>query len=251
MNNTVNLSIIVQCYNEEKNIPSLLKSFKKILEGKSNIELILVDNGSKDNTGRIIDSEIAKNNYNFIKKITVKENIGYGHGILSGLKEAKGKVLAWTHADLQTDPEDVLKAYNLFIEKPNAEVKIFVKGHRKNRKVSEKVFSFGMEILSSICLGTYLSEINAQPKLFPRDLYSLMENPPHDFSLDLYILYLAKKKGYTLISMPVYFKDRLYSEAKGGGGSDFKTRWKLIKRTFKYIFELRAKIKNERDKCFI
>ena len=45
--------------------------------------------------------------------------------------------------------------------------------------------------------------------------------------------------------MLVYFKDRLYGKAKGAGGADFKTRWKLVKRTFKYIFELRAKAAKE------
>jgi hypothetical protein len=77
--------------------------------------------------------------------------------------------------------------------------------------------------------------------MFSRKFYEeyLNENAPWDFSLDLYLLYWAKKKN-TIYEIPVYFNKRMHGEAKGGGS--FKTRIKLIKRTFKYIFELRKKI---------
>jgi NDP-sugar pyrophosphorylase family protein len=238
---SVKLSIVVPCYNEEKNIPFIVERFSAILNDRKDIELVLVDNGSSDKTGEIIDIEIKKHNLN-AKKVIVKQNQGYGFGILSGLNEASGDVLSWTHADLQTDPEDVLKAYELYNGEAKIHSKVFVKGHRKNRKLTEKFFSFGMQILSSLCIGVYLSEVNAQPKLFSREFYKLFKSPPYDFSLDLYVLYLAKKNNYKIFTLPVYFKDRIYGEAKGGGGSDLKTKWKLIKRTFKYILELKEKI---------
>ena len=55
----------------------------------------------------------------FGRVVTVPVNLGYGHGILSGLREAKGDYLAWTHADLQTDPADVVKAWELLTASPN------------------------------------------------------------------------------------------------------------------------------------
>jgi hypothetical protein len=99
-----------------------------------------------------------------------------------------------------------------------------------------------MQILASLALGMSLSEINAQPKLFGRDLYEAMQDPPEDFSLDLYLLWLAKKEGFRILEVPVYFKDRRFGEAKGGGGSNWKTRWKLMKRSFRMIFELRSRL---------
>jgi len=90
-----------------------------------------------------------------------------------------------------------------------------------------------------------LSEINAQPKLFPRQFYDSLEAPPHDFSLDLYLLYQAKKNGLRIVPLPVYFKERKFGEAKGGSGSSWKTRLKLIKRSYAYIFELRARVKEK------
>ena len=49
------------------------------------------------------------------KLLKIKTNIGYGHGIISGVKKASGQIIAWTHADLQTDLQDVINAYQLFI----------------------------------------------------------------------------------------------------------------------------------------
>lgn len=239
----IDLSIVVPCYNEEKNISLILSAFKEAITNEVNTELVLVNNGSKDKTGEVIDLEIKKNNYFFARKVTVENNIGYGFGILSGLNQARGGILAWTHADLQTDPKDVLRAYELYLNEIKLNPKVFVKGYRKNRKFTEKFFSFSMQIFASMCLGIHFSEINAQPKLFSREFYKLMKNPPNDFSLDLYVLYLAKKESYKIFSIPVFFKNRIYGEAKGGGGSNLGTKWKLMKRTFGYIIELKDKIK--------
>ena len=242
MPNNINLSIVIPCFNEEKNIPIMLNNFKGLLENKPSVELILVDNGSLDNTGKVIDKEITENNYRFIRKVTVKKNIGYGFGIISGLKESRGEVLSWTHADLQTDPKDVLKAYDLYLENSKDINKVFIKGYRKKRKFFEGLFSIGMEFLASLILGTYLSEANAQPKLFHKVFLDLIKNPPDDFSLDLYTLYIAKRNNYKIIPLPVYFKGRVHGEAKGGSGSNFTTKCKLIIRTLKYICELKVRI---------
>ena len=48
-----------------------------------------------------------------LRIITNEINIGYGHGILTGLDESKGEFLGWTHADLQTDISDVLKGFEI------------------------------------------------------------------------------------------------------------------------------------------
>ena len=242
MKEPVLLSIVVPCYNEEKNVPLVLTHFAAALTGQSGIELILVDNGSLDQTGKVIEEEIAANQYGFARKVTVEKNQGYGFGILSGLKEAEGMCLSWTHADLQTDPADVLRAYQLYAECSKTHPCLLIKGSRKNRKIPETFFSLGMQLLSSLALGVWLTEVNAQPKLFPRSLYEKMNDPPADFSLDLYLLYLAKKAGYGILSIPVYFKKRLHGEAKGGGGSNFKVRWNLVQRTWQYIFRLKSRM---------
>ena len=233
------LSIIIPCYNEAKNLPLLIEKlqyFKKI-----NAEVILVDNGSKDNTQEVLQQELAKPGNEFLTSVKVEKNIGYGFGIMSGVRKATGDVIAWTHADMQTDPNDIVVGLQHFHETEHPE-NLFVKGQRINRNAMDEFFTAGMARISSAALGIALHDINAQPKMFHRSFVNRLEHAPDDFSLDLYVLYLAKKTGMHIIEIPVRFEKRMYGEAKGGGS--WKTKMKLIKRTWAYIFQLRDELKS-------
>ena len=235
------LSVVIPCYNEEKNLPHIMAKLSVLLRDKTHeeCEVILVDNGSNDNSAQVF-VDLLKGIEENIRVVKVDKNQGYGYGILYGLKQATGSFLAWTHADLQTDPADVFKALDIYLLAPKRPV--LVKGYRKNRKLSEAFFSWCMGLISSVFLKVRLTEINAQPKLFHRDFYeAIVKDAPNDFSLDLYFLFKAKKQGL-IIDFPVFFLPRLYGEAKGGSGSSLKTRIKLIKRTLKYIGELRGRV---------
>ena len=224
------LSIIIPCYNEELSITLLIKKCLNTI--KDNIEIILVDNGSVDNTFKILKNSNLPEN---IIPVRIEENIGYGNGILFGLKFAKGDILSWTHADLQTDPEDVLIGYEKYY-KSLINKKCVVKGKRKKRNIIDSFFTFSMGIYCSVFLGKWFYDINAQPKIFHRDFLIEFYNPPLDFSLDLYLLYFFKSKKIKIKSFPVFFHKREYGEAKGGG--TLKGKMKLIKRTLKYIHQL-------------
>ena len=128
----INLSIIIPFYNEESSVNDLLKECFKISISKRDIEFVLVDNGSTDNTN-INLLRFLKSNQNFNAKIIeVKTNIGYGNGIVKGLNNAKGNILSWTHSDLQTDINDVILAYEKFKD-DLINNKCIVKGKRINR----------------------------------------------------------------------------------------------------------------------
>ena len=228
------LSVVVPCYNEEDNIPLIISRFEEIiLTFEGEMEVILVNNGSTDNSKSIFDEKIRHLTQK-IKVLNIKKNTGYGHGILSGLKIAKGNVLAWTHADLQTDPKDVVSAYKEF--KKHNDPKMVIKGKRRNRNPIDSFFTWGMQVYCSLKLKSKLNDINAQPKLFSRKFYKKkFKNPPLDFSLDLYLLLNAEK----IRTVDVFFHKRKFNEAKGGGSIKGKIR--LISRTLKYINNLRAK----------
>lgn len=235
------LSVVLPCYNEALNLPALFQRLDLFLEAMPDAEIILVNNGSGDNSQEIMEREIASRSASAIRIVQVPENRGYGFGILSGLRQATSETLAWTHADIQTDPLDVKRAWDSWLQKPNGTT--LVKGTRTNRKFMEAVFSFGMGVIASLALGKRLKEINAQPKLFSRDFFNaIQENAPNDFSLDLYFQYRALQKG-NVLEIPVHFGKRTAGEAKGGSGSSWKLRKKLIKRSLAYIFQLRRELK--------
>lgn len=233
--NDKELSLIIPCYNEEENLHSIFEKLKEIINENKDIEIILVNNGSTDNSLRVMNSLIEESLRNNIILVNVENNLGYGHGISSGLRVATANILSWTHADMQTDPKDILKALHLFKTKE----KCIVKGNRKNRNIIDFFFTLSMQIIVFIILKIYITDINAQPKLFSREFYDnyLDNKSPNDFSLDLYLLLVAKKNNYKILEFPVIFADRTRGVAKGGGS--MKTKFKLIHRTLKYIWNIR------------
>lgn len=226
------LSIVLPCYNEAKGLESLLKRFAESC-GSTSFELILVDNGSVDDTQRVLARLLPQ--FPFARSVRVEKNQGYGHGIWTGLQAATGEVLAWSHADLQTDPADVFRAWRIYRASAAPE-RTVVKGNRNGRKFSERVVSWGMQTLATLLLRTRLTEINAQPKMFHRDLLACLPNPPVDLNFDLYVLYAARKCGWHLAGFPVAFPPRQH------GHSSWATSWRskarTIGRSMKYIVRL-------------
>jgi len=228
------LSVVIPCYNESESLAELTSKIEELITDE--IEFILVNNGSTDETLKVIRRlKLHKN----IRIINIKNNIGYGNGIVTGLRESKGNIISWTHADLQTSLKDVLKGYNHYKDELNNKTCI-VKGERKKRNFFDSFFSFSMAIYCSIVLKKWFYDINAQPKIFHRSFLRKFNNIPLDFSLDLYVLYFFQTTNLSVKSFPVYFNKRKYGNSKGGGTLFGKI--KLIKRTLKYIHKLKKTI---------
>jgi glycosyltransferase involved in cell wall biosynthesis len=234
------LSIIVPCYNEAGNLEKLFARFREVLSGREGVEVLLVNNGSKDDSAAIFAREVAKPEHHQIRVVDVPVNQGYGYGILQGLKAAQGDYLGWTHADLQTDPKDVFIGFDKLLQQQEPH-KCILRGRRSGRGMLDVFFTWGMGLIASWLLKTRLADINAQPKIFHRSFYDSWVEPPYDFSLDLFALYRAKQKGLQFIEQTVKFPPRKAGEAKGGGS--LKGKYKLTKRTLNYMRELSRKVK--------
>lgn len=225
------LSVVVPCYNEEQNIPLILERFREIIK-RDDIEVILVDNGSTDGSAHVLADLLPK--YSFARTVRVEVNQGYGYGILQGLKECRGEYIGWTHADMQTDPADILKALALIEQEKGL---VFVKGNRKGRPFFDVFFTAGMSLFETCFLRKKLYDINAQPNIFPKIFYDEWENPPYDFSLDLYALYMARTKNLKVVRFPVLFPERIHGESKWNAG--LQSKWKFIKRTIEFSVNLK------------
>ena len=227
-------SLVIPCFNEEKNLPLLIEKSKELLT-RNDIQLILVDNGSTDNTRKILLNYELKHKNLFV--VHVKKNKGYGFGILSGLNEAEGDIIGWTHADMQTDPNDFLEGI-IFFKKFGEN--IFVKGKRHGRPFGDTFFTIGMSIFESILLGTKLWDINAQPTIFSKGFFHSLKNPPNDFSLDLYCYYKAIQSNLKIYRFPVLFGERAHGVSHWN--VDFSSKLKFIRRTINYSFKLKKYI---------
>ena len=226
------LSLVIPCYNEATNLEALTHRCLHLLE-MAPVEIILVDNGSTDNTAATLKQLVGSDDR--FQLIRVPINKGYGNGILQGLAVARSGLMGWTHADLQTDPIDVERGIGI-LGKMDTSKALMVKGQRYSRPLSDSLFTAGMSAFESVLLRARMWDINAQPTLFTRALYEQWEKPPDDFSLDLYAYYQAIQAGHEVIRFPVIFGDRFSGQSHWN--IDFRSKSKFIRRTISYSLEL-------------
>ena len=157
MNNEKTISIIVPCFNEEEAVLIFYKEFlnrlKKIIS-KYWIELIFVDDGSKDNTLSSIKSISAKD-YK-VKYISFSRNFGKEAAIYAGLKKSSGNYVAVMDVDLQDPPELLIKMIEMLEENENIDC---VATKRKTRTGEPKVRSFLSETFYKIINKVSSTEI--------------------------------------------------------------------------------------------
>jgi glycosyltransferase involved in cell wall biosynthesis len=232
----IKFSIVLPCYNEAENLPLILDRYASVIRKDIKTELILVNNGSTDNSASVLEELLKKEEYSFARTVLVEKNVGYGHGIFTGIKTAKGEFIGFSHADMQCPAEDLFKAYDLITSQPEPET-AFEKGRRLNRELGPSVITVGMSIMASTILTRVLTDINAQPKVFHRSHFERMKEPPNGFEFDLYVIYLAKKANLKILTIPVVFGRRAHGVSKWA--FSFISRYKTILAMMKYIFKLR------------
>lgn len=224
-------SLIIPCYNEAENLPLLLNRCQSLV-AHAGVEVVLVDNGSTDDSPAVLRALLPA--YPGCRSVRVEQNQGYGFGILAGLKAANGEILGWTHADMQTDPQDALGGLELF-EKYG--LNCFVKGRRYGRPLGDVAFTVGMSFFETLLLGKPMWDINAQPTMFSRKFFETWREPPHDFSLDLLAYYQARLAGLAIYRFPVLFGERAHGVSHWN--VNIKEKCKFIMRTVKYSWALK------------
>ena len=230
-------SMILPCYNEAPNLPPLLECYAQEWQKQGlAAELILVDNGSTDDTPEVLARELARPDLAFARSVRVPVNRGFGHGTFIGLQAARGEVLGFSHADMQYQPSDLYDAYHALMAQPRPE-RALVKGKRAPRGLGASLVTNTMAALASAVLLMPLTDINAQPKVFHRGHLARMTNPPDGFQFDLYVLYTARRAGLRLLTVPVVFGLRAHGQSKWA--FSFVSRYRTIWATIVYIFKLR------------
>lgn len=129
------ITFAVPCYNSEEYMERCIDS---LLAGREEVEIIIVDDGSTDKTGRIADSYAKK--YPSIIRVIHKENGGHGSGVNAALKEAKGKYFKVVDSDDWLDENSLLKLLDKIkeLEKIKEEVDLFVCNYIYNHLYENK-----------------------------------------------------------------------------------------------------------------
>jgi dolichol-phosphate mannosyltransferase len=218
------LSLAVPCYNEAESIRNtatrLVESFH---HRHLDLELVLVDNGSADETGAIID-RLAAEGLPVVKEV-VAVNQGYGYGVLRGLARCRGRFVGFICADGQVDADDVAKLFEIAL---NAKSPKLVKVRRRFRMdgFTRKMVSIFYNGFANVLFGGLGTiDINGNPKIMPRDAYERMNLHSCDWFLDAEVMIKAKRIG-----LPV-FEMNVLGQMREGGSSNVRasTCWEFLR----------------------
>ncbi|MCM8787216.1 MAG: glycosyltransferase family 2 protein [Candidatus Omnitrophica bacterium] len=176
--NKLELSLVLPVHNQETIIKSVVRKIVQILEkAKIKYEIILVENGSSDNTLTVVDN-LAKE-YKNIRSLNSPK--GYGSAILTGLDCSKGKFVSYMPSDGQLDPNLLLKLFKLIKTGKYDLVKI-KRTTRESliRTFRSKVFNF----LSRLLFKIPVSDINGSPRVFSRKWLPILDLQYKDSFID-------------------------------------------------------------------
>jgi len=197
------LSIIIPVYEKGKWIINTIKS---LLEHFPQAEIIIINDGSKDDTKKIKDI--------FGEKIVYLENemnYGKGYSLRKGFSKAQGKYLIFTDADLPFSVEYIDKAFEELKKK-----KFIVIGHRKqfyNDRFYKKLIRPFLYLTLKILFGFKYHDTQCGLKGFAKEqgkkIFAL--SITNGFVIDIEILYLAKRLGYLVDKVTV--KQEIFSDS--------------------------------------
>ncbi len=235
------ISIIVPVFNEEKTVIAVLEKLKKLNLEKSNKEIIVVDDGSTDNTPFLIDKYLKTKGVLNIVFHKHKKNLGKGSAVKSGIAHATGDYVIIQDADLEYNSEDIKKLVTLI--SPTSQV---IYGTRLNRLPNifkeEKELLFllhfignrGLSLVTSILYGQWITDMETCYKLFPRKALENINLRARGFEFEPEITAKLMKLGYKIRETPITTTPRGYKEGKKLHTISDGTRavWSLLKYRF-------------------
>ncbi|EKD94611.1 MAG: Glycosyl transferase family 2 [uncultured bacterium] len=224
------ISIIVPIYNEENYIKQILESLINLDLEKYSKEIIIVDDGSTDNSPKILQSYEKKPNIIIVYQ---SKNQGKGAAVRQGMKIATGDIICIQDADLEYDPQDIKRILPLF-ENNLADV---VYGSRFISSPEHRVLYYWHYVgnklitsLSNILTNLNLSDIETCRKLFRKEVIEqvLPKLKSKGFEFEAEITALISKKPWRIYEVGISYYGRTYKEGK-------KIKWIDALKTFVII----------------
>ena len=207
--NSKSISVVLPAYNEALSIKGELKDIFDFLKDNFNdFEIIVVDDGSKDDTYDICNSMVQKLGSR-IKVLQHSKNKGYGAALRSGLFSSEKDLVFYTDADNQFDINELPK----FIKA--IENYDLVIGYRMGRQdtVVRKFASFAYKLLIRIIFGLKVKDIDCSFKLFKRRCLNNLSIEKDKFFVDTELLLKANLKGCKIKEIGVRHLPRKFGKS--------------------------------------
>ena len=211
--NKILLSIIVPLYNEENTILKVLKKLSKLKETHNNIQIIVINDGSKDSSQNILDN----NSSLYDDLVTNPTNQGKGNAVKKGLSLVKGEYITFQDADLEYDPIEFIK----FIKLIDSFSPDLIMGSRLNfadYSRSHNIFNkYGNQFITFmfyILYNTSFTDIYSCYACFKKKLLDNEIIKTDGFEQHAEILCKVVKNGKIFYEVPINYNGRSHEEGK-------------------------------------
>lgn len=203
----MDISVVIPLFNEEESLPELAAWIDQVMrENKFSYEIVMIDDGSKDNSWQVIEDLQTKNS--LIKGIKFRRNYGKSAALFCGFDVVQGDVVITMDADLQDSPDEIPGLYKMIKE----EGYDLVSGWKKKRhdpvlskNIPSKIYNFTVRRIT----GIKLHDMNCGLKAYRKNVIKSIEVYGE---MHRYIPVLAKWAGYKNIGEKVV----IHSERKYG-----------------------------------
>lgn len=220
------LTVIIPVYNEARTIRQILEKVNSVNIEK---EIIIVDDGSTDGTGKALRDV----RYDNLKIIYHSTNRGKGAAFQTALANASGEFVIIQDADLEYEPQEYIKLMEV-MKRENVNIVLgarFTKGYRG--LLIPRLGNRFLTILLNLLFGTQLNDCLTCYKLFRKEIIRALDIKSQGFQMEIEIVVKALKRRLKIKEIPISYRPRDYREGK-------KIRWldglHAIVDIFKYRF---------------
>ena len=207
------LSIIIPVYNEEKTILQVLKKIEKNKPEKFKYEIIVIDDGSTDQTRKLLEDN--KNLYS--KLITNDSNKGKGFSVKKGISNSTGTHIIFQDADLEYDPSDYKKFEKIFSDFDADGIigsrfiySDYTRSHNILNKFANKILTLTFNIL----YNATFTDIYSCYFAYKKELIDVADLKTEGFEQHAEILCKVIKAGSKFYEVPINYNGRNYNDGK-------------------------------------
>jgi len=207
------LSVVIPVCNEEESIGKLITEVTDALDGKYQHEIIVVDDGSTDNTLEVLLA--IKQSLSTLRVIKHLTNSGQSTAVRTGVQHAKSAWVATLDGDGQNDPADIPNLYSELVDNQNSDPWLVVAGYRKKRKDTwlKRISSKYANGIRDKLLRDGTPDTGCGLKIFARDSFLAL---PYFDHMHRYIPALFQRQGGRVVSVEVNHRHRMQGTSKYG-----------------------------------